>query len=125
MKARIIKTGEIVEVVDRTDTQVTVYRNDETEFFAQNVYNIDEVELDFKDELTEIVTIDGWIVRDKFKSEHSSSDLYFSGSLPMRNKSCGDWYNMRPHMALPTELYPNVTWDTPPFRVQLTLTPIQ
>ena len=119
MKAKIIKTGEIVEVVDRTDTQVTVYRNNETEFFAQNEYSRDEVE--FLSDTPEEVTIEGWVVRDA--NPHS---LRFFDRQPARlSDMWGSVYSYYNTMQLDPIMFPSVTWESEPQKVKITITPIQ
>lgn len=124
MKTRIINTGEIVDVVDYNDSKVTVYRNDETEFLAQNEYSRDEVE--FLPDTPEEVTIEGWVARD----EDGFINLY--NEKPIRDYAdrsdvtYGFWDDADGHhLELPTTSFSSVTWNTEPQKVRITITPIE
>lgn len=119
MEARIISTGEIVEVIDYNDSKVTVYRNDKTEFFAQNEYNRDDVE--FFPETSDEMSFKGWICRDK----DSVLTLFYGCDKPKKEKGDDYWsVTFGNDVYLPSTLYPEVTWESEPKKVKITISPI-
>lgn len=124
MKAKVIKTGEIVEVVDYDDSKAIVYRNDETEFFAQNEYKRDELES--LPDTHEQVTIDGWVTRSK------NGKIVFSDSSECKRGSCV-WYHKEGSNIVTLsdtglfneDILPSITWESEPKRVRITLTPME
>lgn len=116
MRAKVKATDEIVEIMDYDDFKVTVYRNDETEFFAQNEYSRDEVE--FLPDIPEEVTIKGWVARDA--NPHS---LYVYERMPERFSDM--WGSSHNSIQLDPTFFPSVTWDSEPQKVKITITPIE
>ena len=123
MKTRIINTGEIVDVVDYNNSKVTVYRNDKTEFLAQNEYSRDEVE--FLPDTPEEVTIEGWVARDEDGFINLFNDKPIRDYCDRSDVTYGFWDEANEHhIELPTASFPEVTWDSEPKRVKITITPI-
>ena len=122
MKAKVKATGEIVEIMDYDDFKVTVYRNNETEFFAQNEYSRDEVEFPPPD-TPEETSLNGWICRDK----DGDLNFFYGGDKPRKEDGEDYWCATfgSNFEYLPKSLYPNVTWETEPQKVKITITPIQ
>lgn len=121
MKARIISTGEIVEVVDYNDSKATVYRNDETEFFAQNEYSRDEVE--FLPDTPDEVTIEGWVARNDFGPRDLGLRVYTI--MPERMKNRKQWNGKGEQTYLiDHRLFHSLTWQDEPKKVKITISPI-
>ena len=120
MKAKIKATGEIVEVVDYNDSIVTVYRNDETEFFAQNEYSRNEVEL-LPD--TSEKVIEGWVTKDS-----PDDDVTFHFNRPYLRKDYPDdieiWESIGSTYLFAQSLFPDLS-SREPKRVKLTITPVE
>ncbi|MDE5886724.1 MAG: hypothetical protein K2H46_03955 [Muribaculaceae bacterium] len=126
MKAKVLATDEIVEVVDYNDSKVTVYRNDETEFFAQNEYSRDEVE--FLSDTPEKV-IEGWVAVDEWgiggcflhtqKPHAESREFCDTGDYEIGWESDGEKYE------LDSKLFLDMDCESEPKRVKLTITPME
>lgn len=88
-------------------------------FPMQNFYS--KAELEFLSEESKEVTIQDWVARDRMHG-----DLYLYSNRPRRAEKGGYWiYGPESGTALPIALFPEVTWDTEPKRVKITITPIE
>ncbi|MDE7350089.1 MAG: hypothetical protein K2N25_03400 [Muribaculaceae bacterium] len=114
MKAKVLATDEVVEIVDYNDSIVTVYRNDETEFFAQNEYSRDEVEF-LPD--TEEVTIEGYVAR--------GANPHHLALYERKPDRLSDIWGFSHSLQLDPTFFPEVTWDSEPKRVKITITPME
>lgn len=113
MKARVKATGEIVEVYQTLDNPDEWY----------NAAKYKDFDLDFgctplKDE----ATLKGWVARD---SQRASNALMFHRNEVKRSKFY--WDNKDPYrpigesLILPNNLFPDITWETDPKQVEITI----
>lgn len=69
--------------------------------------------------LTEALTINGWVARDK------SDKLYIYGKKPVKDDEFGIWLNdFDDHLSfieLDKAHLPEITWETEPVEVELTI----
>ena len=119
MKAKVKATGRIIEVekamIGYAECEVANING----FPMQNFYS--KAELEFLSEESKEVTIEGWVARDRMHG-----DLYLYSNRPRRAEKGGYWiYGPESGTALPIALFPEVTWDTEPKRVKITITPIE
>lgn len=70
---------------------------------------------------TEETIINGWVARDKESGDTSS--LYLGQNKPRRigEGSWGIWCDFGEFMALPIELFPEVTWESEPLEVEIVI----
>ena len=117
MKAKRISTGEIVEVSKLTFTNMKTHiicRRD-----IKNGGFIAESDLEFLSEESKEVTIEGWVARDK------SGCLFLHYWEPHRTPGGDKWYSEFAQKCLPKDSFPEVTWESNPKRVNITITPIE
>lgn len=111
MKAKVIETGEIIEVKEWFGSSDGFYSTPDMNRFFQK----SDLEL-LPD--TEEVTIEGYVARDK------GGGIYLHSDEPVRGVY--EWYSvMCPPRQLPKESFPEVTWDSEPKRVKVTITPME
>lgn len=119
MKARVISTNEIIDVEkreERVGNIVYVY------YYAQSGESFQDYELEFLPDTPEDIPLSGWICRDK----DGDLNFFYGGDKP-RKEAGEDYWSAtfgNNFEYLPNSLYPNVTWETEPLKVKLTLTPI-
>ena len=66
----------------------------------------------------EEVTLEGWVARDK------GGGLYLHSQKPFRGGN--EWHvEFNRPRSLPPESFPEVTWDSEPLKVKLTITPME
>ena len=115
MKAKVIKDGRIIEVEKAPIGYVECSVANIDGFPMQNFYS--KKELEFLPD-TEEVTIEGWVARDK------GGGIYLHFGEPVRGTY--EWYSvMCPPRQLPKESFPEVTWDSEPLKVKITITPME
>ena len=76
-----------------------------------------ETVLEFLHEESKEVTIEGWVARDE------SGCLFLHYWEPHRTPGGDKWYSEFAQKCLPKDSFPEVTWDTEPKRVKITITP--
>lgn len=110
MKAKVKATGEIIEVKEWRGTSDVVYSTtDMNMFYAEN-------ELEFLPDTSEKV-IEGWVARDK------GDGLYLHWERPLRGAL--EWHTSFGNpRKLSQDSFPEVTWESEPLKVKLTLTPM-
>ena len=75
--------------------------------------------LKFIDSLPQEQTIRGWLARDRGKVYDDLS--IYTGECPYRDEEYGWWENRGYYMQLPSDIFPEVTWENEPVEVQLTI----
>ena len=65
-----------------------------------------------------------YIVRDG-AADVEESDLLLCSHKPDRNTEAGIWYNCGSYLFLPPEAFPQITWESEPVKVEITLQPIK
>ena len=117
MKAKVIKTGEIVDVKEWRGASSTIYTRADMNAFYEHF------EIELISDKPEDISLCGWICRDK----DGDLNFFYGGDKPRKEDGEDYWCatfgsNIE---YLPKSLYPNVTWETEPLKVKLTLTPIE
>lgn len=117
MKARVIKTGEIVDVKEWRGASNTIYTRADMNAFYEHF----EIEL-IPDNPND-TSLYGWVCRDK----DGCLNLFYGGDKPRVEEGEHYWSatfgcNFD---CLPKTLFPDVTWETEPLKVRLTLSPIE
>lgn len=120
MKARVIKTGEIVDVKEWRGASNTIYTRADMNAFYEHF------EIELMPDNPEEVTIEGWVTRSK------NEKIVFSDSPECKRGSCV-WYHKEGSNIVTLsetglfdeDILPSVTWETEPLKVRLTLTPIK
>lgn len=117
MKAKVIKTGEIIEVEDRQIFSMTA---DEEYRKGLNGKFYKLSELDFNLHTPQKIVIEGWITRDRDES------LQFHQSKPTKGKHYWEAPTDRPigeSMLVYSDSFPSVNWeDSEPRKATITLT---
>lgn len=116
MKARILATDEIIDVEKREERVgriIYVY------YYAQSGESFQDYELEFLPDTPEEVTIEGYVARDK------NNDLSLYQTYPERQSNLGYWRDGKDEIELPKDSFPEVTWDSSPKRVKITITPME
>ena len=115
MKAKVIKDGRIIEVEKAPIGYVECSVANIDGFPMQNFYS--KKDLEFLPDTSEKV-IEGWIARDK------CGNIYLYPTEPFRGVE--EWHEKdEMHFYIPKESFPEVTWDSEPKRVKITLTPLE
>ncbi|MBD5283330.1 MAG: hypothetical protein HDS31_01785 [Bacteroides sp.] len=113
MKAKVKASGDIIEVKEWRGSSDVVYSTPDMNMF----YASDEVEI--LSEKSEEAVLEGWVARDK------SGYLVLHYQKPHRTLGGDKWYSGLSQKSLPKDSFPEVTWDTEPKRVKITITPIE
>lgn len=66
------------------------------------------------------VTIDAWIARDKYVL-CSKTDLYLQKEEPERDMVSGTWLDIGEYYPLPQDAFPEITWESEPKKVKVTI----
>lgn len=111
MKARVKKTGEIVDV----ELVKFDYTKDNYITNNGNVYYADELDFNLSTPQKQSVTIDGWVARAEF------GDLELYAEYPER-LGIGSFYSQLGELTLPTDSFPDLKWEDEPRRCQVTIT---
>ena len=74
-------------------------------------------DLDFNVEEAEEVTIDGWVARDK------SGDLFIYARKPERDFIKSYWEGETSDITPDNDLFPDITWESDPFEITITIKP--
>ena len=114
MKVRVRATGEIVVVQRVIDDNFNSTYYSPVKFDDERTWEPHEVEV-LPSEPKEVR--EGWISRDK------DGDLHFSENEPLRNPKYDFWAKLYKVIELPYEFFPNITWDSKPKKVKLTIEP--
>lgn len=64
--------------------------------------------------------IQGWVARDDGERWHERELHLFTRNKPERRKLMGDWMG-RPSMMLDHSLFPDLTWESEPEEVEITI----
>ncbi len=125
MQAKVKSTGEIIEVE-------TVY----DEMSIGNVHFIDASntkyflqELDFIDSNSEETMVEGWIALDEFDFGdahlHIEKPHYKDNPIADTGDYSGSWESNGKIYTIDKNLIPNLTCDTEPYKVKITITPLE
>lgn len=118
MKAKIKATGEIIEVTLATES---MYRDISTSGIDEKMYY--ESELEFLPDTHEQV-IDGWVARGYNGPRDLGLRVY--SVKPKRYDKRKEWNGHgRLSYLIDHRLFPEVTWESEPKRVKITLTPME
>lgn len=105
--------GNSIEVREWRGASDVVYSTlDMNEFYQES-------ELDFDIE-SETTVISGWVARDDGERWHERELHLFTRNKPERRKLMGDWIG-RPSMTLDSKLFPDLTWESDPIEVEITI----
>lgn len=128
MEAKVKASGDIIEVKEwRGSSDVVHSTLDMNMFYAAD-------ELGILSEKSEMAVLDGWVCRDGYPGgiKDSILHLYLKGEpFPDNDKPervGKDYLKMwkgANGLHLPSEMFPEITWDTEPKRVKITITPIE
>ncbi|MDE6649793.1 MAG: hypothetical protein K2K45_07670 [Muribaculaceae bacterium] len=118
MKAKVIETGEIIDVVE-----IPAFTIEDAIPFARyfvdinnNLYDETQLELDTPEKPKEVV-LEGWIMRD---------DNYIP-CLYLNKPTCdedGDWDLTGESYELSRKLFPDITSESEPKKYRITITPL-
>lgn len=114
-KARVIETGEIIEVSGGDAPADPWYLTED------KAYHEDELDFNIGTDHKE-ATIFGWIARD---SKRASNTLHFHRNEVKRGEFY--WENKNPHrpigesLILLDEVFPDLTWESEPKEVEITI----
>ena len=117
MKAKVLATGEIIDVEKIMDS---MYHDVNTSGTDEKTYYESDLELlpDTEEETMEI-----WVARDKGKPRDLSLHIY--PACPQRWESKKQWVSWSgKSFLIDHRLFSEVTWDSEPKRVKITITPI-
>ena len=109
MKARIKNTGEIIEVERLTNT--TYGRLDVAQIYRKDMLDFDLPEPE------EEVTIEGWVARD------DDGDIYAYRNKPTREDNFWLDDDAPSLISLPITSFPDLTWESDPLEVTITIKP--
>lgn len=65
--------------------------------------------------------IQGWVCRDKVINEPFTSDLFLAFDEPTRIEEWGKWGDMGDYIELDSSLFPDLTWESEPEQVEITI----
>ena len=117
MKAKVIETGEIIEVF-QDFTQAMWFDK------AQPHKSYHPNDLEFLPEESKEVTIEGWVARDKCGPTDLGLRIYTA--YPRRMEGLKRWNGREAESVLiDHSLFPEVTWNSEPKKVRLTITQIE
>lgn len=122
MKAKVIETGEIIEVKEWRGASDVIYSTPDMNRFFQ------KSDLEFLPD-TQEVTIEGYVARDQF--DHNNLHLhpekpYRDGNNINEYEDEGFWDNDKEkYFPLPDDMFPELTWWSEPKKVKLTITPME
>lgn len=110
MKAKVIKTGEIIDVF-QDFTQIMWY----DKIRPYKGYHPNDLEF-LPD--TEGVTIDGFVAR------NHNHKIFLYRNHPERLSSVGYWFDIinKDKIELPSEFFPSITWQDSPKKVTIKIT---
>lgn len=120
MKAKIKATGELIEVKEWRGAFNAIYStSDMNMFYADN-------ELELLPDTHEQVTIEGYVARDKVSNHHRGEGLHLFTSKPERSSIFAEWQGLRgKSLLIDPDMFPEVTWESEPKRVRITITPME
>ena len=96
------REGYIRALRDMKDIMFTEYRSGA--FFAEEVYN-------------GLPKVEGWITRDKEVNGFWGCGLIFHDKMPTRTGNV--WSSSTIAMHLPDSMFPDITWESEPLKVEL------
>ncbi len=112
MKAIRKSDGKVIEVREWFSGSDGLYSDPDMNRFYQ------ASDLDFNVEKSEEVTIDVWVARDE------DGEIFFYRDKPIRDKSFWyDFFSEGSYFGLPRDFFPDVTWESDPLEVTITLKP--
>ncbi len=120
MKAKVVKTGEIISVRKEWEDyggSIFVGYADEN----GDVYGRDALEI-LSETAPEKEIVEGWVARD---SQRASNTLHFHRNEVKRGKFYWENKENRPigeSLILPESLFPSITWQSKPKRVRIEIT---
>lgn len=130
MKAKVKATGRIIEVEKAMIGYVECEVVNINGFPMQNFYS--ESDLEFLPEESKEVTIEGWVCRNGCNGGIKDSILHlflkgepFPDNDTPERIGCVEMWKGANGLHLPSEMFPEVTWDSEPKRVKITITPIE
>lgn len=92
----------------------------------------DEAVLEFLPEESKEVTIEGWVCRNGYSGDIKDSILHlflkgepFPDNDTPERIGCVEMWRGANGLHLPSEMFPEVTWESEPKRVKITITPIE
>lgn len=113
MKVKRKSDGKQIEAREWRGASDVVYSTlDMNEFYQES-------ELDFNVDAEDTV-ISGWVARDDGERWHERELHLFTRNKPERRKLMGDWIG-RPSMVLDPKLFPELTWESDPIEVEITI----
>ena len=120
MKAKVIATGDVIDVVKDWDNVGGVvyvgYADKDGNFYQEN-------ELELNPDTHEKV-IEGWVARDKCGPTDLGLRIYTA--YPRRMEGLKRWNGREAKSVLiDHRLFPEVTWESEPLKVKLTITPME
>lgn len=126
MKAKVKATGRIIEVKEWRGSDV-VYSTPDMNMF----YSADELEILF--DKSEEAVLEGWVCRNGCEDiKDSILHLYLKGEpfpdndIPERvGMDCLQMWKGANGLHLPSELFPEVNWQSEPKKVKITITLIE
>ena len=117
MKAKVLTTGRIIEVKEWRGSDV-VYSTPDMNMF----YSADELEI-ISEESKE-VTIEGWVAREGSTPTDLALRVYSVKPTRVTNRRRWNGHGEMSYL-IDHRLFPEVTWDTEPKRVKITITPVE
>lgn len=111
--------GKVIEVKEWRGSSDVIYSELDMNAFYQ------ASDLDFSVNETkdaEDAVIRGWVARDDGERWHERELHLFTRNKPERRKLMSDWIG-RPSMTLDSNLFPDLTWDSEPMEVEITIKP--
>ncbi|MBD5199364.1 MAG: hypothetical protein HDS83_03115 [Bacteroidales bacterium] len=115
MKAKVKANGRIIEVEKAMIGYAECAVANIEGFPMQNVYS--EAELEFLPDAPEEVTIEGWVGR--------GANPHHLALYERKPDRLSDIWGFSHSLKLDPTFFPEVTWDTEPKRVKITITPIE
>ena len=122
MKAKVIETGEIVEVKEWRGASDVIYSTPDMNRFFQ------KSELEFLPGPSEKV-IEGWLCKneyeDGFARIHTEEPQSGLDEMPITGEQLGIWRSNGNIFLISDELFPDLKWTDSPKKVKITITPME
>lgn len=122
MKAKVKATGRIIEVEKAMIGYVECEVANINGFPMQNFYS--KAELEFLSEESKEVTIEGWVAREGSTSTDLALRVYSVKPTRVTNRRRWNGHGEMSYL-IDHRLFPEVTWESEPKRVKITITPIE
>ena len=120
MKAKVISSGEIIEVHRETAVIGGV------KYFDDSFKMYEPSELEFLFDTEEVVEIVGWLCKneyeDGFARIHTEEPQLGLDEMPITGEQLGIWRSNGNIYIISDELFPDLKWTDSPKKVKITIT---